>query len=250
MNSYPGGQPLPAGHNNPPSKITDTQEATQRLGNFLRTNPAIDHTNATEAAALIDTSRRVAKDLDDERRAKVDPLNETVRDINATYKPVRETFEKLLDTLKDRVSQFARREEQRRQAEAVEARRIAEVAEIAARAAEEAERQAQIDAAFGAEVDIAAPTAAADQAFATFERADRTAARAERNTPVRLATPMGRAVSLRTTETLHVDDWHMALRDMGLTEGIKEAILTAARAYRKLHDKLPAGVRAETERGI
>lgn len=243
-------QNLGLGGNNPPSKITDAQDATARLGDFLRTNPAIDHTNATEAAALIDTSRRVAKDLDDERRTRVDPLNEQVKDINATYKPVRETFEKLLDTLKDRVSQFARREEQRRQAEAAAARKLAEEAERVAREAEAAEAAAQIDAAFGAETDLAAPTAAADQAFAIFERADRTAARAERAVPVRLATPMGRAVSLRTHETLHVDDWHMALRDMGLTEGIKEAILTAARAYRKLHDKLPAGVRAETERGI
>lgn len=241
-----------AGHNNPPSKIQDAQEATQRLGHFLRINPAIDHTNATEAAALIDASRRVAKDLDDERRGRVDPLNEQVKDINATYKPVRETFEKLLDALKDRVSQFARREEQRRQAEAAEARRIADAAAAVARAAELQEQAIAIDNAFGVPSDFnpADITAAADQAFATFERADRTAARAERNTPVRLATPMGRAVSLRTTETLHVDDWHMALRDMGLTEGIKEAILTAARAYRKLHDKLPAGVRAETERGV
>ncbi len=241
-----------AGHNNPPSKIDDAKDATDRLGHFLRTNTTIDHTNATEAAALIDTSRRVAKDLDDERRGKVDPLNEQVKDINSTYKPVRDTFEKLLDTLKDRLSQFARREELRRQAEAAEKRRIAEEAEAKAGAAELQEQALAIDNAFGVPSDInpADVTAAADQAFATFERADRAAARAERETPVRLATPMGRAVSLRTTETLHVDDWHMAIRDMGLTAGIAEAILTAARAYRKLHDKLPAGVRAELEREI
>lgn len=239
-----------AGHNNPPSQIDNATVGILRLGSFLKSNFVIDHINATEAAALVDTSRRVMKDLDDERRSKVDPLNEQVRDINASYKPVRETFEKLLDTLKDRLSDFARREEAKRRAEALRLAKEAEAAERAARAAEEAERLANLDAVFGAEVDLVAPTVAADQAFAAFEKADRTAARAEREVPVRLATPMGRAVSLRTKETLHVDDWQLALRDMGLTEGIREAILTAARAYRKLHDKLPAGVRAETTQGI
>lgn len=239
-----------AGHNQPPTQIDAAREATTLLGEFLRVNPAIDHTNATAAAAVIDRGRRHLKDLDDERRGKVDPLNEQVKDINATYKPIRDTFEKLLDTLKDRLSEFARREETKRRAEAEAARRLAAEAEAKARAAEDAERLANIDAAFGSPVDIATPTAAADQAFADFTRAERTAARAERDVPVRLATPMGRAVSLRTKETLFVDDWHMALRDMGLTEGIREAILTAARAYRKLHDKLPAGVRAETTQGI
>ncbi len=239
-----------AGHNRPPTHVDTAADTANQLGAFLTTNPKIDHTTAPAAAKLIDTTRRVLADLDDERRAKVDPLNAQVRDINDEYRPIRESVETLLTTVRSRLTKFTNDEERRRAAEAAEQRRIAEEAAAKARAAEEAERQAEIDSEFGSTVDIAHVTVEADQAFSDFKRADRQAARAERDVPVRLGTGMGRAVSMRTKETLHVDDWNAAISAVGMTDDIRDAILSAARAYRRLNKALPAGVRAETERAI
>lgn len=249
------------GHNNPPSPLATARASITALGHFLQSNPTIDHTNATEAARLIESSRRLAQDIDKERDDKVRPLNEQVAEINAEYKAVHNkdsgrpgTLDKLLSQLKDRVADFAHREETRRAAEAAEARRIADEAARVAREAEETERAAQVDAAFGntapGSPDIATATVEADQAFAAFQKTERQAARAEAAVPVRLGTGLGRAVSLRTKETLIVDNWMIAITTLGVTETIREAILSSARAYRKLNDKLPAGVRAETERGM
>lgn len=238
------------GGNRPPSQIDSATAAVSSLGAFLQFNPTIDSTSATPAAKLIDTTRRVLADLDDERRGKVDPLNQQVRDINDEYRPIRESVEKLLNTLRNRLTVFTAAEENRRLKEAAEARRRAEEAARLAREAEEAERQAAIDAEFGSPIDIAEATVEADQTFADFKKADRQAKIAERDTIVRLGTGIGRAVSMRNKETLHVDDLALAVEVLGPVDGIIDAVLSAARAYRKLNGRLPRGIRADMTREI
>jgi len=49
---------------------------------------------------------------------------------------------------------------------------------------------------------------------------------------------------------LHVTDAHAALTELGITEAIRTAILSSARAYRKINGRLPAGVVAEKVRSL
>ncbi len=49
---------------------------------------------------------------------------------------------------------------------------------------------------------------------------------------------------------LTITDVHAAIEDMGVTEPLKEAILTAARAYKKAIGELPDGVTAKQERSV
>jgi hypothetical protein len=53
---------------------------------------------------------------------------------------------------------------------------------------------------------------------------------------------------MRKSETLTVDDAVAAITAMGCTESITAAILSSARAHRKLTGHLPAGVSADTTR--
>ena len=58
---------------------------------------------------------------------------------------------------------------------------------------------------------------------------------------------------MRKTEELSLDDATAAVAEIvavsgSVPEKLAEAILSAARAYRRLHKKLPAGVSAATDR--
>jgi hypothetical protein len=93
-------------------------------------------------------------------------------------------------------------------------------------------------------------TKEADEAFSTFERQSRFADRAERDTKVKIGGGFGASVGLRNSETLQVDDALKAIVIIGITDRIREAILTEARAYRKANGRLPDGISAQTERKL
>lgn len=235
----------------PANAAIDTARAVYRsLSAYLKDNPVIQsHDEAKGAANLIEQGRRTLGEMEDERTSLVKPLNERVKEINDDYRGPRGFVEKVIDEIKRRLTAFAAAEEARRQAAAEEARRVAAEAERIAREAEAREREAKELANVGeCDVDVASAIVEADKAFAQFKRTERTADRIESQIPVRLAGGFGRAVSMRKSETLLVEDAHAALAAMGLTDGIRDAILSSARAYRKLRGQLPAGVAAETER--
>jgi hypothetical protein len=134
---------------------------------------------------------------------------------------------------------------------AEEARKAAEEAERAAREAEQREREAVEDADQGiCGVDLGAATQDADAAFAAFRKADHVAARAERDSHIRIAGGFGKAMGLRDRETLTVTDWQAAITELGLTDLIRDAILTSARAYRKNFRELPEGIVATYDRSL
>ena len=140
-------------------------------------------------------------------------------------------------------------EEDKRKAEAKIAADKAAEAERLAREAEHAEQEALKNAAVGEiGVNVAEVTQQADAAFQTFERASRCAAVAAKDSKVKVGGGLGKAASLSTVETLHVDDWSKANFAIGMTDGIREAILTGARAYRTANGNLPDGITATTER--
>ena len=250
---------LAIGGNRPPGAIQLAGETMTALGLWLKDNPVISNeTECREAKVIRDRVELALKGIEEERDGKVRPLNEEVATINCEYHAYHNTnamkpgrFDTLLSELKVRINAFFRAEEDRRHAAAEAARRIAAEAEARARQAEEREREAAADAASGiCGVDIAEAVIDADAAFATFKKADRIAAEAERDTRVRIGGGFGRTMTLRTKEVLTVADWQAAIGEMGATETIKEAIITSARAYRKMFNELPAGITATQERSI
>lgn len=246
-----------AGHNKPPGPIELAHEAIDRLSAFLLDVPVIKTSEQAERAGiLVESIRKHLADVEAERDTKVRPLNEHVATINAEYKALHNvdkkkpgTFDKLLLELLARLTAFAAAEEAKRRAAAEAARLLAEQAAQLARDAETHEREAVENAQLGECADVGQATIAADQAFNEFQKADRLAARADREVPVRIGSAFdGRALSMRKHETLVIDSVNKSITALGLTEKIKEAILSSARDYRKLHDKLPDGIHAEYER--
>lgn len=250
------------GHNNPPSPIDYAREVVREVSLWMSEHPVIQSEDeAREAKRAIDRVVAALKDVELERTSKVKPLNDQVSAINAEYKAVHDagarrgraggTFDRVLDELRQRVEGFMLIEEAKRQRAAEEARQAAEALRAAAIAAEEKEKAAVEEASGGIlDVDIAGATEEADAAFAEFQRADRGAARAERDAKVRLGGGFGRALTIKEVEVLAVIDWAAAIRVMGLTDHIRDAILTSARAFRKVYDELPEGVEAQKERRI
>jgi hypothetical protein len=240
------------GANRPPALIDLVQNTMEDLNTFMTETPVIDTPEQAKLGGLyIERTRKAIADLEDERKAKVRPLNDQVSEINAEYRVIRDPLERLLTELRARLTAYAAAEEAKRQAEAEAKRQAAEEAERLAREAEAREREAIENAKAGELVDVGTAVVEADRAFADFGKADRAAARAERDTTVRITSGLGgRALSMRTKETLCIDDPVRALRCMGMSDKIRDAILSSARDYRKLKGKLPDGISAITERAI
>jgi hypothetical protein len=229
--------------------IDSARMAYTNTAAFLRETPVIEnHVQAKTAANFFEQARKTIQDLEAERRRNVDPLNEEVKRINDCYRTPRSTLENIRDEVGRRMKVFADAEEAKRAAEAEAAVRAAQEAERIAREAEDREREARDDADNGAVVDVVRASAEADIAFTSFQQKAREAVRADKAVNVRLDGGFDRAVSMRKNETLVLDDAFAALKAMGVNDKVREAILSAARAYRKLNGSLPEGVRAETER--
>lgn len=241
-----------------PSLIQLARQTYKNLSRWLADHPVVGtHDEALEAGAWVESVKRSLDELDDERRGRVDPLNKQVREINDEYRPVRVAFTNddgrgLLDEIKRRLGAYMQAEEERRRAEAEALRLAALEAERLAREAEAREFDAIAACDVGeCDIDIGEVKAVADEAFAEFQAVDRMAARAERQTTVRIGSRFGgRATTLRAKETLTVTDAAAAIEAIGLTEKISDAIISAAREYRKLNGALPAGIASDTERRL
>lgn len=240
------------GHNQPPGMIDTAAETAKDISRWMAEMPVIETEEAArDAKLLLDRGKLCIKDLEDERDGKVRPLNEQVKEINEAYKGPRTSLQTIVNILGERIVSFIRVEEQRRLAAANEAARLAAEAEERAREAERLEQDALASANSGElGVDVAAHVDAANSAFRDFEKADRAAAIAEKETHVKIGGGFSRAVSLKQKETLIVMNPVVALNEIGLTEDIREAIIKSARAYRKLRGRLPGGVSAEYTDGI
>lgn len=239
------------GHNAPPLAGI-VQDQLDRLGSWLSEHPVIQtREEAIEAAKLSKLAGNALADLDDERKAKVRPLNDQVGRINTEHKDAIAPLKTILAKLDGRLTAFAQAEEQRQRAAAIAARLAAEEAAQAAREAAERAREADENAEAGeVGVDLVSATTDEQAAFATAAKAARNADRAERNIGVRLPTGLGRATSLRTSTTLTVTDPVAAINEIGLTPNLSAAIITAAKAFKALKGRLPAGIETTTDRSI
>lgn len=247
-----------AGDNNPPDLIAHAQTVIDDINSWLSDHPVIEtEDQSREAKPFLDRAKAALDELESERDSKVRPLNDTVDAINAKYKALHTTdkkkpglFDRIVNELKARIEAFLVAEELRREREAEIARQAQQEAERIAREAEELERETLKNAAAGEVVNIAEVTQAANEAFSNFEQSSRFAARAEKDTKVKIGGGFQKAASLRTVETLHLDSYALALKAIGPQDKIRDAILSAARDYRNQHGKLPEGVRATTERKL
>lgn len=236
------------GHNQPPGPIDYAKEAMADINTFLREHPVIEnHDQARAAGGWIERTRIALKSMEEERTVKVAPLIA----INESYCAVSEPLKKILLELRRRVTAYTSAEEAKRKAEAERARRAAEEAERQAQAAIAAADDAIACADVGECTDAGTAIAEADAAIRDAGRLARSAARAERESTVRIGSVMGgRAISMRTTEVLIIDDPGRALKVLGLTEKIAEAILSSARDFRREFGELPDGVRVEQKRSV
>ena len=238
------------GHNRAsPQDLAD--DALSDLGKFLSDHPIIEAGSIKEGTLFAERVRKTLADMEDARKTETGPLNEQVKEINGRYRTARGPLENLYTTLRIRLTDYTAREEARRIREAEEKRLAAQAAEMEARRAEEAEIEAKQNSSLGEVVELAERVVEADQAFSEYERANRAAAVAERDTHVRLPSQLGgHAMSMRTIETLTVDSAVDAVMAIGAHKKITDAILTAARDYRRQHGELPPGVSATYSRSI
>lgn len=240
------------GHNAPPDMAVTAEEVANDLNAFLGEHPVIENEDDARAAKLLmDRGRLCVADLEDERAKKVRPLRESMERINEHYKAPKTILESVLGGLRDRVTAYLRKEEAKRIEAAREAARIAEDAQRRLDAARLLEQEA-LGASDSGElgVDLKAAVVATDSAGRDAAKAAREAARAERETHVKIGGGIGRSASLREKETYTVVDAVAALHDMGTDDDIDAAIIKKARSYYRLHKKAPEGVTRTTEERI
>lgn len=243
------------GANNPPGPIDSAKDATAELSAFLQDHPVIQSpADAKAGGAWVERTRIALAEMEDERKVRVEPLNTQLGAINTLYRRVREPLEKTLKELRRRLTDYATAVEAARIAEANRLREEAEAKERAAREAEADEKAAMAGADVGECTDVGGTTVAADAAFTDFQKADRAAAIAARNVPVRIGSMMGnKSLSMRTVRKLIVSDAVQAAKAviaMGLTDKIKTAILQSAKDFEDVHGELPAGVVETFERSM
>jgi len=252
------------GGNNPPSAIALAEPTIEALRQHLKDFPVVaDEDEARASKLVLDRCVLALKAIEEERKTKVDPLNAQVKAINTDYHKWHNAdanrpglWDKAVIVLRVRLNIFMREEESKREAVRVAALAAAAEAERLAREAEAREKEAAETAAAGVcDVDIAAATEEADSAFSDFQRASRFAQRADRNAKVRVGGGLGKVSTLRSKEILSVTDWKAAIDEMRDDDGeipavIADAILTAARAYCKAFERLPAGISQSFDRSI
>jgi hypothetical protein len=228
-----------------------------RLNDWRSETPVIQtREQAIEGARMSTLAGKCLADIDDGRKALVRPLNDQVGAINLEHREAVAPLKAILAELDKRVTAFAKAEEAARKAEAAEKRRLAQEASHRAGEAGLARREAVENASQGeAGVDIIAAVQDEFATHAAAERAWREAARAERDTSVRLPTGFGNARSLRGQEVLIIVNPTDAIIDIlhmsnGVPDDLYEAIRKSAKAFRALYGRLPAGVESTTERKI
>jgi hypothetical protein len=243
---------LAIGANGPPSPIDSAKEAMAELSTFTENNPVIqDFDDAKQYAAWIERTRVALQAMEDERKPIVDPLNAELERINKPYRLVRQPLEKLYELAKARLTKYNNAVEQARLREAQRLREEAERQEREAREAEAREQEAILNAEQGECADVGGAIADADQAFKDFQKADRAAATAERNVPVRIASVMGgKAMSMRTTEVFIVEDACAAIAIMGCSPDLQKQIIKDAKRFREATGELPDGVKSEYQRSL
>jgi hypothetical protein len=236
--------------------IEAARETYASIAAFLKSAVVIqDEETAKQAKLFLDRGLGAVADLEKDLDAEATPLRKIWMDCRAKFTPAIESFTKPLIELRQRMTVYALAEEAKRKAVLDAARLEAEKLRLAAMEAERMERETKDNASVGdLEADVGAAIQEADEKFAAFKAADNAAARAYRDAEdTTIRGGFARGVGLKTKKSLVVADHAaamLALAALPLTDGIRDEIIKAARAYQKLNKALPPGVTEETERKI
>lgn len=235
-------------HNNPPASasIEMAETAAKALADFLSAHPVIDASNEAALKIVYDRANLAKRDLDDADDTETKPLYRKWQDALAKYKPCRAKLDSLLSDAGGRIQSYLR-------AKKAEADRVAEAARLeAARLVAEADAaiaahdEAVEDSKVGVIVDMNATLDEANRKVEEAQRALRSEARAERDTAVKLKGGFDRGIGLKAPKkVLRLENFNDAISEIGLTSDITEAVFKAARAYKKLHGRLPKGIAEE-----
>src|SRR5712671_1998901 len=231
------------GHNNPPEVLELAETVISDISMVMADIPVVeDEKAAREMKVQIDRAKLCIRDLDAELANKVRPLLAAEEGFRGQYRPKKGMLNNLLEEMLDRVQIFVKAEQRRREQAA--ALLVAQAHE-ARRKAEESERieLEQLDNASKGEVgiNVAEVISDADEAYEAYCKAERQAEIAEKDTRVKVGGGFSRAIGMRKAETLHLDDIYAFIIRCGIPDEVTEAVLKHARAYRKVHGKLPEG---------
>jgi hypothetical protein len=218
---------------------------TEEINEWLKEHPVIEtEEDARTAKVFIDRAVLGEQDAEDERLRRQRPFLDAAEAVRAEYREPKRLLSAVLGPLKARQKAYLDAETAKREAAAAEAARIAEELERVARQAESDEQDALGSVAAGElGVDVQAVVVEADDAFARFERAARAAALAKRETKVKIGGGFRRAQGLRASTTFEVTDAVAAVRAVGCTDDIRDAIIKAAREYYREVKEYPPGVK-------
>lgn len=234
--------------------IASANDASPLLKAFIADNPVIQTAQeAQKAAVWIESARKTLGALEDERKPKVSPLNAALKSINEPYRLVREPIEAMVGVLAKRWNKWDSDERARRAAEAERVRREAEEAAARAAALIDQANDAQARADVGeCDVDVGSAITDAQAAIRDAKVLGRVAARADHAAShVRVSSELGgKALSSRKRRIIVIDDPCAAIKVMGLTEKIAEAIQQSAKAFEEAFGELPAGTHEDFERSI
>lgn len=198
--------------------------------------------NQTKFSDLVNRERALRQAATKLKESEKQPFWDECQRIDAAF---RFTIAKLADALKAPKARF-------------DAWVLAEDAkrEAAAKAArEEAERRRREAEALAAQAQAADPFDAfdaAEQAEAAQADADTAtiAAQAVEATRTRVSSSFGRAVSVRTTQTLAVDDYALCFAAVAENKSVREAIEKAAKALHKATGAAPPGCRIVESKAV
>ncbi len=237
------------GHNNPPDNLTTADGLIKEVSSFMAGNPVVQTDDeARQFKLYVDRTKAQIKDLEAEQEVKSYPLRVHLETIRSDYRPKRRMLGDLLDEMLGRVELFVQAEQRRREqaaallvAHALEARRKAEEAERIEREKLDNASQGEVG------INVAEVIDDADEAFEAYEKAERKAEVARRDMRVKIGGGFSRAIGMRKTETLHIEDGMAAIGEMGMTPDIRLAILKSAGTFRKLNNRLPNGIVSKVE---
>lgn len=238
--------------NSPSPAIEAAKDTLTDLSKFLQDNPVIENFEQDKQITnWIERAKINLASLDDELAPKADPIYAQWKAIREPYTAVVKPLERLFEEAKRRATKFKNAIEAARRAEAERLRLEAEAKERLAREAEirEADAKAAVDV--GVCEDVGNAIIEADASFRDFQVANRQAATAEKNVPLRVASIVGgRPVVMRNKRVLMIDDWQAAIKAMGLTEKIVLAIRQSAKDFEDAFGELPTGISATIERSL
>lgn len=243
----------PIGHNRPPTAIEHAVSMFKSLDKFLNDNPVIqDQDAAIDAKLVFDRAQMTLTELEKEKEAESKPLHSAWQECLAKFRAPRENLERLFGILRQRMTDYAKAEKRRLEAEAAERARIAAEAEAKMLAALKAETEAKEDAEVGVlDAKIGEAIQNTDAAYVAFRDADAAKTQVEKAAEhVGFKGGFGNAVNLKTVKVPVIKDAAKVFAAVGATDDVKAALMKSARAYKKLRGSWPDGIEEVEESKI